>query len=229
MRTLIAALLLSVLFGSAGCASATKQSAGLRQVDDLLGQVERVHAEALLSRDRARGAREALHTLVSAEFQGDPVEAYTRFLEAIDLAKRQSKALRASISPMRSSAESVFARWAKDLEAFQNAELRRRSQTRLAETRRRYDAIVAAVEPYAWTCEAFDNSLADHALFLGHDFNAAAVAEIRDAVGSLDQQLVEIDRGFEACDASAREYVRSSALLGQVGTAPDTTPPPASK
>lgn len=229
MRTLTAVLLLPMLLGSAGCATTTKQSAGLRKVDDLLGQVERVHAEALLARDRARGAREALQTLVSADFQGDPVEAYARFVEAIDLSKRQSKALRDSVTPMRSSAEAVFARWAKDLDAFQNAELRRRSQTRLADTRRRYDAIVAAVEPYAWSCEAFDNSLADHALFLGHDFNAAAIAEIGDAIGSLDQQLAEIERGFEACDASARDYVRSSALVGQVETAPGTTPPPAAK
>jgi hypothetical protein len=226
MRIPTALLLLPLSLAGAACSTSSKQSANLRNVDELLGQVERVHAESVLARDRARGAHEALRTLVSADFQGDPVEAYARFVESVELSKRQTEALRGSVAPMRSTAELVFARWAKDLEAFQNAELRRRSQGRLADTRRRYEAIVAAVEPYSWSCEAFNNTLADHALFLGHDFNSSAIAEIGDAIGSLDGQLAEIDRGFESCDASAREYVRSSALLGQVETTTTEAAPP---
>lgn len=226
------ALVLPLLAGLAACVSGTKQSAGLRQVDDLLGRIERVQAETLLARQKSAAALAALRTLVDPDFAGDPRAGFAAFAQAIDESERQAKALRGGVLPMKSAAETLFARWNRDLDAFQNVQMRERSQTRLEETRRRYDAIVATADPVLWSYDAYNATLRDHALFLGHDLNAAAVDALADGIDELEEQLEDLDERFGACERSAIEYVRSSALVGRIEVVDEGVPartPAASK
>lgn len=213
-------------FGASSCVTSTMQSAGLRQVDDLLGQIERVHAETVLAKDKSHGVLLSLQTIADPDFSGDPVAGYAAFIEAVEQSEQQARALRASVEPMKSSADTVFERWAADLEAFQNSQMRARSQTRLEETRKLYDAIVTAVDPVQWSYDAYNATLRDHALFLGHDFNAASLSAIADGIDELADQYDDLEMRFTASEDAATEYVRSTALVGQIGVArPDSQAP----
>jgi hypothetical protein len=128
---------------------------------------------------------------------------------------------------MKSSAETLFARWGQDLEAFQNVQMRQRSQTRLEETRRRYDAIVTAADPVLWSFDAYNATLRDHALFLGHDLNAGAIDAIGDGIDELEDQFEDLDERFTACEKASSDYVRSTALVGQIEVESQSGPTPA--
>ena len=212
--------LLPLVLGTSACVSSSKQSAGLRQVDDLLGQIERVHAETILAREKSHAVLESLETIAAPNYAGDPLAGFTAFVAAIDLSEQQALALRRSVEPMKSSAETVFARWASDLEGFQSAQMRARSQTRLLETRQLYEAIVTAVDPLQWSLDAYNATLRDHALFLGHDFNASSLSALGGGIDELSDQLDELDVGFDSCEKAASAYVRSTALVGQIDAAP---------
>jgi hypothetical protein len=232
-RVIVHSLALSLFLAAAGCESvssgvsgvsdffennlsAKKKQQGLVRVDDLLARVEQLHVEVELSKESVRGAMEALRTLVGPEFGGDAVEAYKGFVSAIEASEKQAEKLAEAFDPMEKTADEVFTAWAKSLESFSNAEMRDHSQVRLEETRERYEAIVSSAEPAMWAYEALNRSLRDHALFLGHDFNAAAISALEGEVDGLLKHAAQLDKRFEAVLKAAKRYVRSTALRGQV-------------
>jgi hypothetical protein len=220
-RSLQLSLSLSALFlATSSCAGFSalgiKQKDGLGQVDELLSHVERVHVESAVARERAQAALDGLRKLVAPEFRGDPATGHKELVAVVDRSKEQAEALQDSVRPLRKTGESVFQRWTEDLESFGNLAMRQRSQERLEETRRRYDAVLAAAAAAQLSYDAFNGDLSDHALFLEHDFNAAAVAVVTQELDGLKTRGKELARRLDACAAACQAYVEFSAPSAQV-------------
>ena len=218
MALLSIVAVLPSLFSLTGCAFNTK-SDSLRQVDDLLVRIERVHVEAVLSKETTLKGMQSLVMLVNPSDAGAEA-AYLSFREAIDASVAQADELRDNVAPMRKGADAFFDKWEDSLEEFTSERMRERSGRRLAETRTRYDRILAAVEPAQEALDGFNDNLNDLALFLEHDFNAAAVAEVQGDVQTLAQEATQLGYLLDAVREMAQEYVASAALVGQLGGAP---------
>ena len=185
---------------------------GLVQVNDFMTMVERVHTDAELAAQKVHEASEQFSTILAFNFDEPPVAAYNRFGAAVDAETQQLKQFRTSIDAMKRAAEPVFKKWAADLETFDSFEMRTRSQNRLMETRKRYEAILAAAQPAEQAYSTFDKKMRDYATFLSHDFNEAAVAMLRGDEGGVKDGAVALNGHFDACQLAAREYVQASAM-----------------
>ncbi|HZO08559.1 MAG TPA: DUF2959 family protein, partial [Myxococcota bacterium] len=159
---------------------------------------------------------------LAPEFRGDPVEGHKALVAAVEQSEEQAEALQGSVRPMRKTADSVFARWTADLESFGNISLRTRSQERLEETRKRYDAILATAVSAQLAYNSYNSDLKDNALFLEHDFNATAVQSIAGELDGLRARGKELARRLDACAAACQAYVEFSAPSAQV--APEDAP-----
>ena len=210
---------LPVLLLVAACAGSTKGSESVQRVDDLLEHVESVRAEAFASKETARTAFEQLDALCSPGFAGEAKDAYAQLIELIEGSEKQARQLRASIEPMKMSAESVFRQWTADLDAFGNTRMRQRSETRLDETHARYRTVYATAQSALISYDAFNGDLRDHALFLSHDMNASAIQELSGDLKLLRDVLIELDGRMDACASAAAAYVESAALHGHTGEA----------
>jgi hypothetical protein len=209
-----AALLLSMLaLGS--CASSTERAEAVQRVDDLLARIERVQVDAVVSKETGQAPLDQLDALCAPGFTGDAKEAYGHILEKIDLSEKQSRKLKDSVEPMRQSAESIFRQWTTDLQAFGNARMRQRSQTRLDETQSRYQAVYSNAQSALIAYDAYNADLRDLALFLGHDLNASAVAELAGDIVGLKEQMHAVGVRMDAVATAARAYVEAAALYGQ--------------
>jgi len=211
-------LFLSVV-GLCGCASlgmGVKQNGGLTEVDALLNHVERVQVEAAVSKERAQAALENLRGLLAPEFKGDPIQGHAQLVAAVERSEEQADALRDDVKPLRSTGDSVFERWTADLESFGNIAMRQRSQERLEETRRLYDAILAATVAAQLAYDAFNGDLRDHALFLAHDFNSTSVALIAQELDGLRARGKELAKRLDGCAAACQAYVEFAAPQAQV-------------
>ena len=217
VRTATAALLLTAipscafvndlvndLFGSS--------HGGPADADALVSSIEQVYVDSEVAKDRVQAAMVALQTVTSPDFQGDVVTAYGELSVLIERSEKQQEELAASVEEMKESAEPVFDQWTKNLEAFTNPTMRQRSQARFAATRRRYEAVVHAVDPAEKAYASVNQNLRDHALFLSQDLNPASVAEIQGDVGELTKAAAELDSRFDRCLVTARTYVDSAAL-----------------
>ena len=79
-------------------------SDGPARVDDFVGWVERVYVETELARERMNDAVAQLEALVGSTYAGDPVTAYTTFVEALRLSEAQAERLNEQIEPMKKAA-----------------------------------------------------------------------------------------------------------------------------
>ena len=214
-------LALTVAAGLSGCKSFSKQqTVSLRQVDELVSKIEHVHLESELSRESAHDSLDSLEHLTSPKFNGDAVAAYEEFVLTIERSEDQAKSLERSIRSMEKSADEVFEQWEEDLEVFTNPRMRRRSAARLEETKKRYAAILEAVEPCKAAHEEFNLGMRDYAFYLSHDFNAGSVSEIEGDLDAVRKMTAELDDNFQATEEAVRRYVKSASLPGQLQEAP---------
>jgi hypothetical protein len=219
------AALLPTLLCLGACASFARQDQSLRKVDNLVERIERVHLESELSKARMREGLASLAQVADPNMKGDVSIAYADFVKTVEASEKQAKALRAAVEPMKRSAKPFFQQWSDDLQDFTDQKMRKRSRTRLNETRERYEAIVAAVDPALAGYELFNQSMRDNMLFLGNDFNPTSVAMVRGDVRSLTRQAAELDGYFDACLDAARAYVQQAALPTEVAEeAPSSKP-----
>lgn len=209
----------------ASCSSTSESSQSLRQVDDLLSHVERMQVETLVAKEKAHAALDQLRTLTAPSFTGDPGATYAQFVQAIDQSEAEARTISANIFPMKEAAEAMFQQWTVDLESFGNSRLRSRSAMRMEETRSRYQNMLSAATAVRVAYEAYNSDLRDHALFLGHDFNSAAVQTIASDVAAMSEQIAELDQRFETCVTASKAYVEAGALHGQIeGPQTESTP-----
>lgn len=194
-------------------------SAGLSRVDGLLETIERVHVDTVLCQERSEDALDGLRGLVAPDFGGDPLAAYSRFVDAVDQAVAQGAALDASVGPMDRAADLVFQTWRADLNLFADPTLRRHSEERLAETESRYGDIHRALDPARAQLDAFNGSLRDMALFLGNDFNAAAVAGVSRELDGMVDRAAALSEAFAGVQLAAQAYVQTAALPGETDLA----------
>ncbi|MCB9892616.1 MAG: DUF2959 family protein [Planctomycetes bacterium] len=218
-RTTISTVFLTTLVSMSSCAS-SGISDGPARVDDFVGWVERVYVETELARERMNDAVAQLEALVGSTYAGDPVTAYTSFVEALRLSEAQAERLDEQIEPMKKAAEPVFEQWEESLGQFQSESMRERSGARLQATKDRYTRVLGAVEPARERFAKLNGAMRDHALFLGNDFNAEAVASVHDDARELIALASDLDREFEECLSATRAYVETSALPLQAAPAP---------
>ena len=224
-RILVAPFLcFSLVVAGASCANLDGTFLGPKDapelVDDLSESIEEVHVAAEVSKERVNASVEALRAMTSSDFRGDALVAHAELTRSIEASEEQAETLRDSVAEMKDTAQALFERWAKDLEGFTNAEMRQSSQQRLEETRTRYQAIVAAVEPALWSYDAVNRGLRDHALFLGADFNKSSVASVRPGVEQIAKQRTELEGRLAGAMGAAHDYLDSVAPPGGVAAEP---------
>jgi hypothetical protein len=226
-RLIVHLALLVPLVGLGACSSTSfssfsfskKGDSGLSNVDELLTRIEKVQVEALVAKERAHGAYGLLQQTVAPNFRGNAVEQFKSLTESIKASEKQSKTLADTVPALKSAANVVFERWTKDLENFGNTRMRQRSQERMEATREQYETIVRQTVAAQLSLEALNADLNDHALFLGHDFNSESAMVIHDDVAALQPRVAELDGRLDAAIQSAKQYIASRALRGEVEAA----------
>ena len=102
-------------------------------------------------------------------------------------------------------AEALFDEWEDELDLYSNESLRRDSERQLADTQRRYQRLLTAMQRAEATIDPVMDNLRDNVLYLKHNLNARAIASIR---GELDTINADVDRLIEAMEAAIAESDR---------------------
>ena len=212
-----AAVLLAapLLLGTSACKSGSVRglkSADIVRVDNLGAQIEAVHVESEISKQRLRDAIEAVRAIASYDFVGDPAVAFNDFVTAVEASVEQAETLRDAILPMEESGGAFFDQWNDDLDSFSSVEMRNRSRERLLATHKRFRVIMAAVVPAQRGFDEVNKRLQDYASFLSNDFNATAIAAIEGDVRVLRSKAAKVDQRFDACMRATSAYLEATAL-----------------
>jgi hypothetical protein len=209
------AIALTALLGLSACAT-TDQSAGLRQVDDLIGNVELTHLEAELTQQQVFETLGKLHLLLSPNHLRDPLAAYQEFAMSIEVCAERSEALRMQRESMESAAGTVFEQWESSLDQIQGEAMRSRSEARMTAAKERYGLVLDSAALAQEGFDTFQAGMQDIALFLSHDLNSSSTKEIEGDARVLAERAHELGEKLHTCMKYAQVYIREAAPLGHI-------------
>jgi hypothetical protein len=98
---------------------------------------------------------------------------------------------------MRVEADTLFKSWADSAAAIGNADLKKRSEERLAKTKASFAEIGTVGQKAADLYGPVMKALQDQVTYLGHDLNPSAVASLKPDAAKLNQQVQELGKRID--------------------------------
>jgi hypothetical protein len=144
------------------------------------------------------------------EVEGSPLEdKYNTLNRELERAESRAKQVHDRIKAVRDVADDLFREWEKELKQYSNASLRAESQRELNDTRRRADALIAAMTRAEQRIDPVLRPLRDRVLFLKHHLNAQAIGaldkELISVRGNVDSLIADLERAIAEADAFAQQ------------------------
>lgn len=232
--TLVAPLVI-VLAGcrSSGYSSFLKFGHDDRKLE-LLEAVEKGHEEQLATHEQFISTLNLFNRLTrfdSEDLQG----LYEDFADAVGDCDKQSKAWQSRTLNMRMHADTLFAEWSAQLEAFARPDLREKSAKMLEDARASHARLVVSMDGTFQKMQPVLMSLRDYVLFFEHNLNPRAINTLSDTYDGFVDEVLELASCMDATRKETELYMES--LEGRTGLPEDATgldgapvgPPPARK
>jgi hypothetical protein len=184
----------------------TMEKLGVHKRDILIDRVEEARDSQTEAKDQFQDALERFSSLVN--FKGGDLEAKYKDLKAVlDKSESKAEAVRKRIAAVEDVAQALFAEWESELKLYTSSNLRRSSETRLAQTRESYAKLIGAMKRAESKIDPVLNPLRDQVLFLKHNLNARAVASLQEELVSVEADIATLIQEMEAAIAEADAFI----------------------
>lgn len=204
----IAALaIVPVAIGAAACDrlyySAMKKI-GKEKRDILVGRVKAARGAQAEAKEEFKSALERFQAIVEVE-GGSLEEKYTKLNAELERSEDRAKQVKDRIDAVRDVSKDLFKEWHDELNKYTDRTLRAESERELRETRRRTEALIAAMVKANARIEPILRPLRDRVLFLKHNLNARALGALTRELGTVqtgvDELVVDMQRAITEADA----------------------------
>lgn len=201
----------SALVLTAGCASTyynAMESIGFEKRDILVDRVKDARAEQAQTQETFTSALEEFRALVNVD--GGALERqYDKMKASYEGSQRQATAVRDRIKSVEDVGSRLFREWEKELDLYESADLRRRSQQQLITTERDYTTLVAAMNRAASKMDPVLELYQDQVLFLKHNLNARAISSLELERTQIEQRVSVLIDEMNAAIAKADTFIAS--------------------
>lgn len=193
----------------AGCESAyygAMEKVGFHKRDILVDRIEEVRDAQVEVKDQFSSALERFtHEL---NFDGGELEkTYNLINDEYQDSQARAEALSERINGVESVADALFDEWTEELDQYTNKSLRRQSETKLRDTRRRYRTMLTAMRGAEKKMAPVLDTLRDQTLYLKHNLNARAIASLKGEFSSLKREVAVLIKDMESSIAAADSFM----------------------
>lgn len=206
-------LCLMMLSSFTACKSAyygTMEAFGYEKRDILVDRVEEARDEQEQAKVQFTSALDQFKAVI--DFKGDDLEAMYRELNrGYEKSRQAASDVGDKIDRVGSVAEALFAEWEEELDTYNSEELRAISAERLAETRRRYEQLIGAMERAEATIPPVLSAMHDQVLFLKHNLNAQAIASIQGTAEGIQKDIQSLINEMQ------KSIDEANAFINQMG------------
>jgi len=171
--------------------------------------VDRVQA----GRDAQEDAKEQFQTALEAfrsveSFDGGDLEAiYDKLNREYERSESRVRAVQHRIDSIEDVSGDLFAEWEEELDEYESADLRKRSEESMLETKARYEDLIAAMRRAESKMEPVLTMFGDQVLFLKHNLNAKAIASLQGSLLSIESDVGNLIAEMEASIAEADAFI----------------------
>jgi len=187
---------------------ATMEKFGVHKRDIMVDRVERVRKTQEDTKETFENALERFQAVV--EVDGGKLEKkYNKLKKVLEKSEAKAKALSAHIDDVENVSLALFKEWEEELNDYTSDALRQQSAEQLAETRRRYRPLMAAMRKAESSVEPVLVPLRDQVLFLKHNLNARAVAALDVEVASVKTDTQILIAELESSIQEANRFIHA--------------------
>lgn len=205
------ATVLSLAFGLTACDTAyiaTMEKMGYAKRDILSSRVKSARNAQEDAKKEIQSALEQFGQVVG--YQGGDLEAtYKKLNSELESSENSAETVRKRIKDVESVADSLFAEWKTELGQYSSADLRRKSEEKLAQTKARYNEMLGAMKKAEQRIDPVLKPLRDQVLYLKHNLNARALAAIKGELVKVDAQVDQLVKDMNKSIAEADKFIQS--------------------
>jgi len=143
-------------------------------------------------------------------YQGGDLETTYKTLNSeLQSSEDSAETVRKRIRDVESVADALFSEWENELEQYSSADLRRKSEAKLAQTKHRYKYMLGAMNRAEQRIDPVLRPLRDQVLYLKHNLNARALAAMKGELVKVDAQVDRLVRDMNRSIAEANKFIET--------------------
>ena len=204
-------LLLAIPFAFSACDTAyinAMDKMGYAKRDILSSRVKSARDAQAEAKKDIQSALDQFGQVVA--YQGGDVEAtYQKLKSELQSSEDSAETVRNRIEAVENVADSLFAEWKAELGQYSNADLRRKSESKLSQTKNRYNDMLGAMKRAEQRIDPVLRPLRDHVLYLKHNLNARALAAMKGELVKVDAQVDQLVREMNRSIAEADKFIQT--------------------
>ena len=211
LRFILAVMLMSTLFGLSSCDKAyiaTMEKMGYAKRDILSSRVKSARDAQEDAKQEIQSTLEQFGKVVSYE-GGDLEDTYKKMNSELETSEDSAEAVKKRIQDVESVADALFSEWEQELGQYSSADLRRKSQAKLTQTKSRYREMLTAMKRAEQRIEPVLRPLRDQVLYLKHNLNARALAAVKGELVKVDAQVDQLVKDMNRSIAEADKFIQS--------------------
>ena len=210
-RFALMAILLIISLGLSACDTvyiATMDTIGYAKRDILSSRVKSARDA---QKDAKKDIQSALDQFVKVvSYQGGDLEAtYKKLNSELQSSEDSAETVRKRIRDVESVGDALFSEWETELGQYSSANLRRKSEAKLSQTKARYKDMLGAMNRAEQRIDPVLNPLRDQVLYLKHNLNAHALAAIKGELVKVDAQVDRLTQDMNRSFAEADKFIQA--------------------
>ena len=143
-------------------------------------------------------------------YQGGDLEiTYKKLSSELQSSEDSAETVRKGIEGVENVAAALFSEWATELGQYSSADLRRKSEAKLTQTKTRYINMLAAMKRPEQRIDPVLKPLRDQGLYLKHNLNARALAAIKGELVKVDAQVDQLVKDMNRSIAESDKFIQS--------------------
>jgi len=205
-------LALSLAFVAlAGCQSAyysAMEEMGFEKRDILVDRVEEARDSQEEAQEQFASALEQYSALIN--FDGGELQSvYEDLNDEYEASADAAEEVTDRVDAIEDVAEALFDEWRDELEEYSSSSLRRDSERKLKDTRRRYDKLIAAMRRAEKRMAPVLDALQDNVLYLKHNLNASAIGALQGELNGIESDVSQLIDEMNRAIAESNDFIAS--------------------
>ena len=189
-RSLFLFVLAAVPFATS-CQStyyATMEKFGVHKRDILVDRVQDGREDQQQAKEQIQKTLDVYKELTGFD-GGELEEMYQRMKVEYERSENRAEDVRDRIDSIESVASALFEEWQGEISEMESANLRKRSQEMLDDTKTRYSALIGKMQAAEEKMGPVLKTFSDHVIFLKHSLNAQAIDSLRDTALEIEDDV----------------------------------------
>lgn len=210
MRTALLLFSLATTLGATSCSTpyyAVLEQFGVEKRDILVDRVADAREDQVEAQEQFKTTLEKFQELNNFD-GGDVQKMYESFSDEYDDSVDAAEDVSKRIEKIRSVADDLFEEWEEEIEEYTSADLRRRSEGQLRETRVRYNGLLSSMEKAEASMQPVLDAFKDQVLSLKHTLNSLAINSLEDDVIRIEGDVGALIEKMEASIAEAEAFIK---------------------